>query len=106
VIEPWIVAQVGAETKPWVIVLSIVATAVATVYVGVYTARSARRGQRDSTQMAGWHDLVEANTAEIARLRAERAEDRARLDACEHWRRGVQDWAHRRGIELDETDRA
>lgn len=70
---------------PWAVGIALV-TALGTVVVGVYTARSARAANRESSQLGGWRDMVKALQEDVARLRAQRVEDERRyhgeLDLC------------------------
>lgn len=52
-----------------------VLTAVGAAVVGIYTARSARAANRETSQLSGWKALSESHSAEIKRLRTEREED-------------------------------
>lgn len=76
---------------PWLIPLI---TALATVVVGIYTARAASAANRETSQLTGWRDLVKEGREELNRLREdreedeerhrkERAEDRGRIEACQ-----------------------
>lgn len=70
---------------PWAVAVAIL-TALGTVAVGIYTARSARAANRESSQLGGWRDMVKALQEDVARLRAQRQEDERRyhgeLDLC------------------------
>lgn len=58
-------------------VIVAVLTAVGTVVVGVYTARSARAANRETAHLAGWRDQVESWRKDVEHLRQQRQEDRA-----------------------------
>lgn len=97
---------------PWALAVSVL-TVVGTVVVGVYTARSARAANRESSQLGGWRDLVATLQEDVKRLRAERAEDErhaqeeirgcnqritslaATVDALERRERALILWARR-----------
>ncbi len=64
----------------WVTVIGIL-TVLASAVVGIYTARSARAANRETSQLSGWRDMVKESREEINRLREDRAEDE------EKWRK-------------------
>lgn len=83
-------ANGGGVPWPWLIP---VATALATIVVGIYTARAAGRANHEtaqlterSAQMDTWKKLADSHTTEIDRLRADRVEDQAQhskeLERC------------------------
>jgi hypothetical protein len=65
---------------PWAVAIGVLGT-IGTVIVGIYTARSAKAANRESSQLGGWRDMVKALQEDVARLRAERAEDERRYNA-------------------------
>lgn len=104
---------------PWAILLAFL-TALGTVAVGIYTARSARAANRESSQLGSWRDMVHALQEDVQRLRAQRQEDERgyhvelelcnkrissladKFDAAEQRERALILWA-RRVIQLMQT---
>lgn len=68
----------AATGIPWAVIGPTVLTAIATLAVGVYTARSARAANRETSQLTGWQVMTKAHQEEIDRLRSDREEDRQR----------------------------
>lgn len=71
---------------PWAILLGVL-TAVGTVIVGIYTARSARAANRETSQLGSWRDMVNVLQEDVQRIRAQRQEEdqryRMELDSCD-----------------------
>lgn len=63
----------------WTTVVGIF-TVIGTIIVGVYTAKSARATNRETSQLAGWKDLVTASRTEIKEMRQQMKEDEDRYE--------------------------
>lgn len=79
----WVVAlaQSAVAGVPWGVILPVAVTALATLAVGVYTARSARAANRETSQITGWRDQVASWRADVEQLRRERREDEERFES-------------------------